>query len=352
MVQTVTGLLHSLKKEVSKQEYQNITVAGEVSNLTKSRNNTFFSLRDDYSLLNCVGSKDLLLEEGDLVEIHGDINIYTPRGKLQLKTKAATLKGEGSFKKQYRRAKQKLLKEKLIPKKKQDIPSWPKKVAVITSKEGAVIKDILDVFNKAVSPPKTTIYNTPVQGKYSPQKIITALQNIESDVDCIIIARGGGSTTDLEGYNNYRLAKHIAKLTKPVITSIGHKTDTTIADLVSDLPVSTPTKAAYKVVKQPDTVKQQLKTLHEDTYRTIKNKIRRTKRLQSLESSKHTIKEKIWSLRKDLQKANNILQEHPLSTLNTRNACLIYKESDPVSLQDAEGNIKLVSSNTTKHIQL
>jgi len=349
---TVTGLLHEVSSTIKNQKFSSISITGEVSNLSISRNHIFFSLRDDYSLLNCIGNKDLLIEQGDSVEITGTINIYAPKGSLQLKAKTVSLKGEGSYKKTYRRSKKQLYKQKILPKQDKKIPSWPQNIAVITSKNGAVLQDILDIFKQSVSPPQTTVYNTSVQGKDSPTQIRHVLQKIDTLHECIIIARGGGSTTDLEGYNDFLLAKAIAKTQTPIVTSIGHKKDTAIADLVSDKSVSTPTKAATIITKQKKYITQRTEQIIDTAHITIKNKLREKDPAYIHQKAQNTIKNKLNKLKKELNNIKETARQHPFSTLMTPNACLLYKDDKPICLKDVEGTVKAISHHSEKHITL
>lgn len=233
---------------------QRIEVKGEISNLTRhSSGHYYFSLKDEGSQLSCVmfrqSATGLLFEPmaGDQVVATADISVYVPRGNYQLLVNKLEKEGMGSLYQRFLELKARLEKEGLFdPTHKKTIPRFPRTIGVVTSPTGAVIRDITDTLSRRFPASKVLLAPSKVQGLDAVPQLIAALQLLDKqpEVDLILLARGGGSVEDLWCFNDESLARCIFKLSKPVISAIGHETDTTLADFVADRRAPTPTAAA------------------------------------------------------------------------------------------------------------
>jgi len=230
-------------------------VEGEISNLNiyPSSGHAYFSLKDDGAVLNCVMWRDQVRrlkfrpENGQQVICTGKITVYERSGKLQLSVVRIEHAGVGALQAAYRQLAEKLRKEGLTdPNQKKELPLWPKTIGVVSSLQAAALKDILRTIYRRDQKAHVIIAPTPVQGDGAAPKIAQALKQLDqlALTDVILLARGGGSVEDLWCFNEEVVARAIANCDTPIVTGIGHETDTTIADLVADRAASTPTAAA------------------------------------------------------------------------------------------------------------
>lgn len=241
-------------------------VEGEVSNLRRpASGHLYFTLKDEKSQIRAVlfkafgGSRSLHnrrpaafeLEEGMQIVCRGRLAVYAPRGEYQLILEAVEPRGTGALQKAYEQLKARLQAEGLFdPARKKPIPYLPRKIGVITSPTGAVIRDILNITGRRFPSVSLVVAPVRVQGAESPREIVQAFRDLHAlgSVDVIIIARGGGSLEDLAPFNDESVARAIAASAIPVISAIGHETDFTIADFVADLRAPTPSAAAELAV--------------------------------------------------------------------------------------------------------
>ena len=231
-----------------------ISVKGEISNCKyHSSGHIYFTIKDKTSQLSCVmfasmrKNLEFKLEEGQSVIVDGNISVYERDGKYQLYARNITKEGFGKLYEEYEKLKKRLLEEGLFDKsKKRKIPAYAAKIGVVTARTGAVIQDICNVSNPYV---QIILYPAKVQGTGAAETIIKGIKYFEkTDVDTIIIGRGGGSIEDLWAFNDEKLARVIAGCKKPIISAVGHETDTTIADYAADLRAPTPSAAAELAV--------------------------------------------------------------------------------------------------------
>ena len=233
----------------------NIWVSGEISNFHHhpSSGHMYFTLKDDSSEIRCTmfSMNNVHLkfspENGMKVRLHGNVTIYERRGQVQLKVTIMETQGVGELYKTFEALKKSLEKEGLFEKvHKKKIPPYPNRIGVLTSGSGAAYRDILNVLNRRSPHIKIILNSVKVQGKGSSQEIVSGIElfNSHNDVDIIIIARGGGSLEDLWAFNEEKVARSIFSSIIPIITGVGHETDFTIADFVSDLRAPTPSSAA------------------------------------------------------------------------------------------------------------
>lgn len=236
---------------------QHLRVKGEISNCKyHSSGHIYFTIKDRSSQLACVmfasnvRNLDFRLQEGQSVVVQGNISVYERDGKYQMYALAITQDGAGQLYEEYEKLKKRLLAEGLFDdSRKKEIPRFAKKIGVVTAETGAVIQDICNVSHRRNPYVQIVLYPAKVQGEGGHLTIIRGLKYFEkTDVDTIIIGRGGGSIEDLWEFNQEALAYAIAACKKPVISAVGHETDTTIADYAADLRAPTPSAAAELAV--------------------------------------------------------------------------------------------------------
>ena len=279
---TVSELSTSIKR-IIEDNFDYIRLKAEVGRVSKPKSgHIYLDLKDDTSVISgiiwkgSVNKLNILPEEGLEVVCTGKVTTYAGQSKYQIIIENIEPYGVGALMALLEKRKEKLLKENLFDDNfKKQIPFLPKRIGVITSPTGAVIRDILHRIEDRF-PVNITVWPVKVQGDSSPEEIIDAIEgfhlldqsNLEKP-DVIIIARGGGSVEDLWGFNDEALVRKVFDSKIPIISAIGHETDTTLIDLVSDLRAPTPTAAAEMAVP----VRKILITSVEDSYERIKNYI-------------------------------------------------------------------------------
>ena len=260
---TVSDLVGSIK-EVLEEQFQEVMVQGEVTNLSLSgAGHWYFTLSDANACISCALFKgDALrnplirnLKDGDKIVIVGPLSVYQKRGSFQLLAKRIFPAGEGQLKLQYERLKARLSQEGLFDiEKKKPLPLFPKRVAVITAEHGAALQDFLNVMKRRSLWLDILIVPALVQGDGAPKSLYNALKKAEAQngIDVIVLTRGGGSLEDLWAFNDENLVRAIYECPIPVISAVGHQVDYTLCDYVSDHRSETPTAAA-ETLSQPQT---------------------------------------------------------------------------------------------------
>jgi exodeoxyribonuclease VII large subunit len=252
---SVTDLTRYLRELLESDELlQDVWVKGEVSNFSRpASGHLYFTLKDSTASLRCVMWRNAAMRQsftprdGDAIDVHGSISVYELGGQYQLYADVFRPAGEGALYQEFLRLKAMLEAEGLFaPERKRPIPLKPKRIGIVTSPTGAALQDILNTLRRRYPLVEVVLAPTPVQGDEAPPKIIAALRDVVriATPDVIILARGGGSIEDLWAFNDERVARAIAASPVPVITGVGHETDFTIADFVSDVRAPTPTAAA------------------------------------------------------------------------------------------------------------
>ena len=255
LIFSVTALNNYLRELLETDEVlQDLWVRGEISNFSQPRSgHLYFTLKDSEAQIRCVMWKNSALRlrfspaDGMQVEGHGLMSVYPAQGQVQLYLDALRPAGEGALYQEFLRLKARLETEGLFdPDHKRPLPGLPRHIGVVTSATGAALQDILQTLSRRLPILRVSVAPSPVQGAEAPPGIISALRllNQLSDLDLIILARGGGSIEDLWAFNDENVARAIYNSRVPVITGVGHETDFTIADFVADLRAPTPTGAA------------------------------------------------------------------------------------------------------------
>lgn len=253
MLNTITvSQLNNYIKGIFEAEVllQNIQVVGEVFGISVSRNIMYFSLRDTDASIACVCFYPALfdnIKEGVEMIVTGSPNFYCKGGKLSFVVTKVEKNGQGILYEEFLKLKDKLEKEGLFSQNhKKQIPKNIKRIGVITSSEGAVIQDIKQVSWRRNPSVDIVLYSTRVQGKGAENEIAHAIDVMGKydNIDVVVVARGGGSLEDLWAYNTEVVARATYNCPKPIVSAVGHETDFTIIDFVSDLRTPTPSAAA------------------------------------------------------------------------------------------------------------
>ncbi len=269
---SVSDLVFNIK-DLLESNFMNLTVEGEVTNFSKaSSGHYYFSLSDNQAM---VGSAlfrgDAMrnpfvrkMKDGDKVLVSGSINVYPKRGNFQIIVKRIVPVGKGDLKEQFEILKKKLAGQGMFDlDKKLKIPSFPKKVAIITAKNGAALQDFINIYNRRSLAGSLVLVPSLMQGLEADKSVINAIDLIErynkkNQIDLIVITRGGGSLEDLWAFNSEELAKKIFSCKIPIISAIGHEVDFTICDFVSDLRAETPSAAAEIITSDQIQLKARL----------------------------------------------------------------------------------------------
>lgn len=279
--------ISNLLKNLLEGAFHKIKIKGEIQGLKKHSSGTYyFDLKENFNgrdfILNCVLWKytkiDVKLEDGLEVILGGKITAYTGRSSYQITVESVEVSGVGALLKIIEERKQKLLAEGIFDAKyKKAIPYLPKVVGVVTSPTGSVIRDILHRISERF-PVSVIVYPVAVQGDGADVEITNAINNFnkmqgKNRPDVIIVARGGGSVQDLMPFNEENVVRAVFNSTIPIISGVGHETDTTLIDLVADLRAPTPTGAAEKVVPVRSELKLQLSKMELSLNTSILNKL-------------------------------------------------------------------------------
>ena len=269
-VYTVSALTTEVKA-VLEDGFSAIWVEGELSNFKHhTSGHMYFSLKDAEAQIRAVmfrGSNRLLKftpKDGMAVLVFGTVTVYERRGEYQISVEFIEPKGTGALQLAFEQLKAKLDTEGLFDiSRKRPLPRLPRKIGIITSPTGAVIRDMLTVIGRRFPGLAILIHPVQVQGETAAAEIAAALATFgrRADLDVLIVARGGGSLEDLWAFNEEVVARAIARSPIPVISAVGHETDVTIADFVADLRAPTPSAAAELVVGQRDELRQRVDDL-------------------------------------------------------------------------------------------
>ena len=393
---TVSTLNNYIKKTLDTDFIlRNANVKGELSNVKiHSSGHIYFSLKDNSSKINCVmfksnaNSLTFIPENGMNVLVNGRISVYEKEAVYQLYCDGMEIDGVGNLYIEFEKLKRKLEEEGLFDfENKIDIPMFPRKIGVITSSTGAAIRDIINVTRRRNDKVDILIYPSLVQGINAKYDIVKGIEKLNSitDIDVIILARGGGSIEELWAFNEEIVARAIAKSKKPIVTGIGHETDFTISDFVSDKRASTPSQAAEIVVPTIEELNERLLNLRGVLTNNIKSEMLKNKKdlemykkVLELNSPKnflvnqyniidnkkeilgHKMKKILEYQLREVQKNYELLGAHnPLNILNKEYSLIYDKEKQVISsinelkdekrvkilLKDGKGTFKIERMN-------
>lgn len=251
---SVSSLTKYLKLKFDRDPYlERVYLTGQVSNFRRRPNHQYFSLKDEQAVIQATmwagtfKKLDFELEEGMKINVVGRVQIYEPSGSYSIIIEKAEPDGIGALAIQFEQLKKKLTEAGYFDERhKQPLPQFVKKIGVVTSPSGAVIRDIITTVSRRFPGVEILLFPTKVQGEGASQEVAAniALANEREDLDLLIVGRGGGSIEDLWAFNEEVVVQAIFESRLPVISSVGHETDTTLADFVADRRAATPTAAA------------------------------------------------------------------------------------------------------------
>ncbi len=283
------GQINSYIRSLFTQDFmlRNISIRGEISNLNYNRSgHIYFSLKEQNSKISCVmfaGKRarglDHKLEDGEQVVASGSVDVYEAGGQYQLYVDRIKRDGRGELYLRFEELKERLLRMGMFDETyKRPIPEYVGTVGVVTAPTGAAVRDIIRTIRRHAPYVQIILYPSAVQGQGAAENIargVRALQHTEADV--IIVGRGGGSIEDLWAFNEEVTAQAVFDSVIPVISGVGHETDTTICDLVADLRASTPTAAAELSVAGLHRLDERMASISEDLNRLMEGEIRNTR---------------------------------------------------------------------------
>ena len=275
------GELNSHIRQILEGEFPSLWIKGEISNFKKhTSGHMYFSLKDEKAQVSAVMFRGLNSklkfkpQNGMEVLVRGKVTVYEPRGSYQVFCEGMEPVGAGALQQAFEQLKAKLEREGLFSQsRKRALPSLPKHIGIVTSPTGAALRDILNVLARRYPSAKITISPALVQGETAAPSIVKAIQLINqlSDVDVLIVGRGGGSLEDMWCFNEESVARAIVASKIPVVSAVGHEVDFTIADFVADLRAPTPSAAAEIVAKSAMEVLDKVRGLKERLWVGQKN---------------------------------------------------------------------------------
>ena len=294
---TVTALTSYIKRNMDLDtQLQEVWLRGEISNFKHhSRGHMYMTIKDEQSRIQAVmfaGNNRFLRfypEDGMKVLIRGNISVYEPAGQYQLYITDMEPDGIGALYLAFEQLKEKLEKKGYFaPERKKPIPAFPERIGIITSPTGAAVRDIITTIKRRYPLVDLVIIPVPVQGEWAAESIARAIEfaNRIGGFDTLIVGRGGGSMEELWSFNEEIVATAIYNSKIPVISAVGHDTDTTISDFVADLRAPTPTGAAELAVPSQEELKQNIIQLEQRMNRQIQQMVTaESKRLEALVNS-------------------------------------------------------------------
>ena len=315
----------------------NISVEGEVSNFKKSGGHSYFSIKDDEAMLKCVVFKtipiaqSLNLTDGQKVVVTGTVMTYEKGSYYQILCKNVEEVGRGNLYEQFLALKEKLSKEGLFNSElKKPIPKVPKNIGVVTAKNGAAIRDILNTLRRRYRIANIYFYPAKVQGIGASDEIALGVKYLDSldFIDTIIVGRGGGSFEDLNAFNDENLIRTIFNCKKPVISAVGHEIDTMLTDYVADKRAATPTAGAELSSVSMDEIKEFLNQAEKKLNKNILEEISAEK--VQLEHFKKELEyynpaNRITTLKENLENLKKSLDEKIVSIFKYNKQLLDFK---------------------------
>ena len=336
---TVSALNRYVKNLIDNNEILNMVyIRGEISNFKNHyTGHMYFTLKDESSLIKCVMFKtytsnlNFVPKDGMSVVILGVVSVYERDGIYQIYVKGMEIDGIGALYAEYEKLKEKLALEGLFDDKyKKKIPMLPRSIGVVTSKTGAVIRDIINVTTRRYPAVNIKLYPAAVQGKGAAETIVKAIKyfNEVKNVDVIIVARGGGSLEDLWPFNEEITARAIFESEIPIISAVGHETDFTISDFVADLRAPTPSAAGELAVPELTELKWKISNSEKQLCVLLNQKV-------------ETMRNKYVALKNSrvLKNPYDLIRQRTITVQNFEKQLI-----DKVNLELKDNKIKLISA--------
>jgi len=368
---SVHSLTKYIKRKFEADPYlRNVFVKGELSNVKiHPSGHIYFTLKDDKSRIQSAmfrtsaGSLKFKPEEGMNVLITGDVNVYESSGQYQLYVQSMQPDGVGALYLAYEQLKKELAKEGLFDERwKQRLPALPRKIGVITAQSGAAIRDICSTLQRRYPLADICLFPAIVQGPQAAPSIVRAFELAEShgSIDVLIIGRGGGSIEDLWAFNEEAVARAIFSCRIPIISAVGHETDTTIADFVADMRAPTPTAAAELAVPSREELFERILERRRSIYISFSNQIKHERKrlttyqqsypLQFPERLYRPFTEKLSGLDDRLLRSRNELTANRKADHDRLNRMLSFY-SPLQRIKEEDRNLSLFTDRMTRAIQ-
>ncbi len=306
-----------------------VMVEGEITNLSR-RHQNYFDLKDATARIACVDFHQVItadMKEGDQIVLTATMAYYAPQGKLQLRAIAADRVGRGDDLLALEQLKKKLAAEGLFDRsRKRALPSFPERIGLITSREGAVLHDFANSVARRYPLVSILVSPSGVQGKTAADELIRAFfallqEHQKEPLDCIVICRGGGSSEDLSVFNDEQLVRTLADSPVPILSAVGHQVDYTLTDLVADQRASTPTEAAELATPDRDVLHQDItmleERLSEQIHLAVLKKRQRLHQWERVLSAQRPLV-RITTLRRSLDLLGQTLLRAELRQISTR----------------------------------
>jgi exodeoxyribonuclease VII large subunit len=275
--------LHAAVQRIFEADFRSIWVEGEISSCRSAPSgHCYFSLKDEQSQVKCALFKNAARfvrfkpRDGIAVLVRGNLEVYEARGEYQLIVEAIEPQGAGALQLAFEQLKKKLAEEGLFDAaRKKPLPRFPRRIGIVTSPAGAVIRDILHVLERRFQGLQVRLFPALVQGEGSVEQLAEGLRYFSTSgwAEVVILARGGGSLEDLWSFNEEALARAIAACRVPVISAVGHETDFTIADFVADCRAPTPSAAAEIVIATRDSIREQIQALQSNCVKAMQYRL-------------------------------------------------------------------------------
>lgn len=295
---TVSQLASGIDQALRTGLPASVVVEGEISSLSH-RTHYYFSLKDDRAVIGAVFFASAAArsatqpQHGQRVIAKGRVEFYAPSGRVSLIVTSITPVGAGALEQRYKQLVEQLRAQGWFdPDSKKPLPSFPRRVAIVTSKDGAAVQDVIDTFARRCPAIELIVVDVRVQGESAKGQISAAIRSLnnrseELNIEAIIVTRGGGSLEDLWAFNEPEVAQAIHDSVLPIVAAIGHETDTTIAELVADERAATPTQAAMRLSPDRSALIEQLGSLENRVARAIQTRMRFERQsLQRITSSR------------------------------------------------------------------
>ena len=339
---SVSELTSRLKQQIE-SEFGTISVEGELSNCKQwSSGHLYFTLKDDRAQLRGVMFRTTVQrlkfkpEDGMRVIARGRLSVYEQKGEYQIVAEAFEPAGAGALQVAFEQLKKKLQGEGLFDSaRKRTLPVLPRRIGVITSLDGAAVRDIVRVLTQRHPDARIVIRASKVQGEGAAADLIRALAAIVTvpEIDVVIIGRGGGSAEDLWAFNDEKLARAIAACPVPVISAVGHEVDFTIADFVADVRAATPSNAAEIVVDRADNFRTRIRQAEQRLTMMAQHGIaRRSAAVERLDARLFRWPTRVFMLDRSYEEMDLRLEQAMIDRLaaaDQRHNCLLYTSPSP-----------------------
>lgn len=357
LVYSVSSLVHYLKESIDNDmNVQSVLIKGEISNFTNHRSgHWYFTLKDKKSKLSCVMFSSyasrckILPKEGMQVILTASLSVYEAQGTCQLYVTQVQADGIGDLYLQYEQLKEKLAEEGLFdPTHKKPLPTYPMRIGIISAREGAALQDIYTTLRRRWPMAELHFFPSLVQGKDAPAAMIKILENIDAqELDVVLLARGGGAIEDLWCFNDEGLARTIYAMKTVIVSGVGHETDTTLVDYVSDARAPTPTAAAELITPDKEEVAQNLANQKARMVQCIHRQLQEANlHMQQLHAHRYMREPLSY-----IQEANMSLALHAkeLGIIHVR----MNKERSQLALhfQQMTTQFSMIEKNASKHLQ-